>query len=77
MAAWVIVLALLEANNAGGLGGKDDDNPPVKRTRCVVELPDCSTAPWLRMLGDDELKDRTSRAARNFSRRFRIPCVRC
>lgn len=58
---------------------EDDDNEGddfrVKRTRRVFQRADYAQAPWEIMLREEAVDDYTSREARRFRRRFRIPYV--
>lgn len=72
LAAWAVVLAKIEEEDA--LEGDDDgDAARVKRTRRVFPRADYRASAWATMLRSEDLPDPTSRAARQFRRRFRIP----
>ena len=72
MAAWVAVLELLDLEDDKGTDG---DGPHTRLTRTVVPRPDYKHSPWANMLRNQDLLDPTSRAAKLFGRRFRVPHV--
>ncbi|CAB1109500.1 unnamed protein product [Ectocarpus sp. CCAP 1310/34] len=54
--------------------GEDEDEPPPKRRRQVVPRADYRSMPWAKMLEKtDLLMDPTTREAKQFRRRFRVP----
>ena len=53
----------------------DGDGPHTRLTRNVVPRPDYKQSPWANMLRNQDLLDPTSRAAKLFRRRFRVPHV--
>ena len=55
--------------------GTDGDGPHTRLTRIVVPRPDYKQSPWANMLRNQDLLDSTSRAAKLFCRRFRVPHV--
>ena len=71
-AAWVAVLELLDLEDDEGTDG---DGPHTRLTRTVVPRPDYKQSPWANMLRNQDLPDPTSRAAKRFRRRFRVPHV--
>ena len=71
-AAWVAVLELLDLEDSEGTDG---DGPHTRLTRTVVLRPDYKQSPWANMLRNRDLLDPTSRAAKLFRRRFRVPQV--
>lgn len=57
-------------------GDEDEDaHPAAKRSRCVYPRGNYRESHWWKMLQCEDLKDHTSRAAKLFRRRFRIPYV--
>ena len=71
-AAWVAVLELLDLEDDEGTDG---DGPHTRLTRTVVPRQDYKQSPWANMLRYQDLLDPTSRAAKRFRRRFRVPRV--
>ena len=71
-AAWAAVLELLDLEDGEGADG---DGPHTRLTRTVVPRPDYKQSPWANMLRNQDLLDPTSRAAKLFRRRFRVPHV--
>ena len=71
-AAWVAVLELLDLEDDERTDG---DGTHTRLTRTVVPRPDYKQSPWANMLRNQDLLDPTSRAAKLFRRRFRVPHV--
>lgn len=72
LAAWAVMLDGLDSDDDDELDG--EDGPPApKRSRRVFPRGDYGQSEWAIMLRCEELKDPTSREARSFRRRFRIP----
>ena len=70
--AWVAVLELLDLEYDERTDG---DGPHSRLTRTVVPRPDFKQSPWANMLRNQDLLDPTSKAAKLFHRRFRVPRV--
>ena len=64
------MLELLDLEDDEGTYG---DGPHTRLTRTVVPRPDYKQSPWANMLRNQDLLDPTSRAAKLFRRRFRVP----
>ena len=71
-AAWVTVLELLDLEDDKRTDG---DGPHTRLTRTVVPQPDYKQSPWANILRNQDLLDLTSRAAKLFCRRSRVPHV--
>lgn len=67
VAAWSLVLDETDEEIA------DDSILKIKRQRRVYPRPDYYASAWAIMLRDRDLLDHSTRAARVFRRRFRIP----
>ena len=75
LAAWSLVLEVLEDGEDPRFKGPEDDAPKVVRMWHVYLRADYTQAPWTVMLRHPNLNAHTSREAKTFCRRFRIPYV--
>lgn len=74
LAACSLLLGALD--DAEDAESEDDGGPPrVKRTRHVFPRADHGASAWATLLRSEHISDPTSRAARRFRRRFRVPRV--
>ena len=70
-----VVLEMVEDKEDSWFEGLEDDFPQVKRMRRVYPRADYTQAPWTVVLRQPSLSIHTSREAKTFRRRLRIPYV--
>lgn len=69
------VAIVMVDDNGDSLSDMEEETPPTKRSRLVYPRGKYRESAWWQMLQAEGLKDHTTKEARPFRRRFRVPYV--